>query len=408
MEDHEMTSGRVPTTTRWTALAAVSVFFVSVAEMVFMVSPFAAYFYGFFSPLLGMVQSSPQLVWLSAFWISHIAFPNAFLDAVTIAGGILGFIGLTLFIVHAAYLYTKKFRKKGIANRLLYAYVRHPQYTALMIGGLGLAISWPRFLNLVLFCVMVAAYYALARFEESRMEARFGDEYRAYAGSKAMFFPGAPGGWVVRHLFGRTPPSVGVALAMVLMSIVLLTLALGARVWSIRSLQVRPLEGHPATLVIDFSNEETPLDEGALASLPPSAHAGEGMRLLYVLDGKDRLEHLLLDSGILRAVLRQLDIPEAELYVVAARGRYPERARRSMTRPSEALGLRALRELDAVYVRSEAGEAWTALEFPVDAFPRHSSVPALCRIVPREADIEQDLEIDVSPGACPRPASCPG
>jgi len=373
-----MSDGSTPApATRWAALAVVGVFFVSVAEMVFMVSPFAAYFYGIFSPVLGAVQSSPGLVWLSAFWISHVAFPNVFLDAITIVGAILGVVGLLLFLVHAVYLYAKKFRKKGIANRLLYARVRHPQYTALILCGLGLAISWPRFLNLVLFCVMVGAYYALARFEESRMEARFGAGYRAYAESKAMFFPGSPGGWLVQRLFGWAPSPVRVGVAIVAMTIVSLTVAFGIRAWSIRSVPTTLLAGDPATLVIDFSGEETASMELPLTSLPSSNQSGEGIRVLYVLGEKYKLEHLLVDSGIPRTTIRDFDIPDSDLYVVVARARYVDGASRLMAEPAEALSVQALRKPEAIYAGSRAGGTWTELDVPVDTLPRHASLPVL-------------------------------
>lgn len=364
-------------TTRWAALAVVGVFFVSVAEMVFMVSPFAAYFYGVFSPVLGAVQGSPALVWLSAFWISHIAFPNVFLDAITIVGGILVAVGLLLFIVHAVYLYWKKFARKEIADWLLYARVRHPQYTALIICGLGLAISWPRFLNLVLFCVMVGAYYTLARFEESRMEARFGDAYREYAGSKAMFFPGSPGRKLVSRVFGWAPFSARVGLALTSLTVVLLAGAFAIRAWSVRSVPTSELDGYPATLVIDFSKEERPSVEETLASFPSSGHSGNGVRVLYLLDDRSRLEHLLLDSGIPRPMLADLDIPESELYVVAALATYVDGTGRSMSEAAEALSVRALRKLEAIYTGSGAGGDWTSLDVPADALPGHANLPVL-------------------------------
>jgi hypothetical protein len=67
--------------------------------------------------------------------------------------------------------------------------VRHPQYLGLALAGLGLAILWPRFLVLSLWCVMLVLYYVLAHDEERRMLGRFGAEYREYMDRTGMLLP---------------------------------------------------------------------------------------------------------------------------------------------------------------------------------------------------------------------------
>jgi hypothetical protein len=82
----------------------------------------------------------------------------------------------------------------------LYRWIRHPQYLALAVTGIGLAILWPRFLTAALWAVMVTLYYLLARDEERRMVARFGDQYRRYMETTGRFVPRSLG-----QLLGRIP-----------------------------------------------------------------------------------------------------------------------------------------------------------------------------------------------------------
>lgn len=70
-----------------------------------------------------------------------------------------------------------------------YARLRHPQYVAFVLILLGFLAQWPTLLTLLMFPVLVFMYGRLARSEESEMEARFGDEYRAYAARTPRFWP---------------------------------------------------------------------------------------------------------------------------------------------------------------------------------------------------------------------------
>ncbi|OGL08513.1 MAG: hypothetical protein A3I14_10100 [Candidatus Rokubacteria bacterium RIFCSPLOWO2_02_FULL_73_56] len=106
-------------------------------------------------------------------------------------------MGAVAFLACAVQVYAGKLLRTGPATRGLYAAIRHPQYLALGGAGLGLAILWPRFLTLVLLAVMLFLYYLLARDEERRMLARFGDDYRAYMERTGMFLP---------RLSGSRPP----------------------------------------------------------------------------------------------------------------------------------------------------------------------------------------------------------
>ena len=53
---------------------------------------------------------------------------------------------------------------------------------------------------------MLFLYAALARFEEQRMEERFGASYRAFAGTRGAFLPGSPVRRLFEATFGRMRP----------------------------------------------------------------------------------------------------------------------------------------------------------------------------------------------------------
>jgi protein-S-isoprenylcysteine O-methyltransferase Ste14 len=170
--------------------SVVLLYFVIALEILIMVSPFAAFFYAAFNPVLLLVAQHPATRWLAAFFLPHMVLPpGIFLKAVRVAGSILFVAGVLIFLVCAGQVYYKKFTRKGVAVGGLYAWIRHPQYLGLGMTGLGLSILWPRILVLPLWLAMVLLYYALARDEERRMLAQFGAQYRAYMDRTGTFLP---------------------------------------------------------------------------------------------------------------------------------------------------------------------------------------------------------------------------
>ncbi len=144
--------------------------FIIAFEVLIMISPFAGFFYSVFNPILLKLAASSSTRWLSAFYLPHMVLPqDLLLQFIRVMGSVLFIAGMVIFLVCAGQIYTAKFRKKGAVLGGLYAFIRHPQYLALGIAGLGLSILWPRFLTLVLWLLMTIVYYFLARDEERRM-----------------------------------------------------------------------------------------------------------------------------------------------------------------------------------------------------------------------------------------------
>lgn len=207
---------------------SVAVFYFLIAlEIIIMVSPFAAYFYAGYGPLLNWLYSFSATAWLTGFFMPHaVTTKSALLNFLNSFGHTLFSLGLIAFLFGAVQIYSAKFRRKGVVTGWLYRWIRHPQYLFLAIAGLGLMLFWPRFFILMLYISMLFVYSMLARHEEQRMLAQHGESYQAYMQRTAMFIPGEPGGKIFRALFGRIQ-SRGLALTLAYVSALALGVVVG-------------------------------------------------------------------------------------------------------------------------------------------------------------------------------------
>ena len=71
----------------------------------------------------------------------------------------------------------------------IYARMRHPQYSGIILAAAGFLIQWPTLLTLILFPFVVGMYHRLALREEKDVEEKFQDEYRDYRKYVPTFFP---------------------------------------------------------------------------------------------------------------------------------------------------------------------------------------------------------------------------
>jgi protein-S-isoprenylcysteine O-methyltransferase Ste14 len=70
-----------------------------------------------------------------------------------------------------------------------YAVIRHPQYIAFITIMFSFLLQWPTILTLLMFPVLVWMYVRLAKREEQKALAEFGDAYTRYAAQTPAFFP---------------------------------------------------------------------------------------------------------------------------------------------------------------------------------------------------------------------------
>ncbi len=71
----------------------------------------------------------------------------------------------------------------------IYGLVRHPQYLGIILAMVGLLVQWPTIITLLMFPILIATYYRLAKKEELVMERKFGEEYLNYKRKVPMFIP---------------------------------------------------------------------------------------------------------------------------------------------------------------------------------------------------------------------------
>lgn len=291
----------------WRRIAASSgiLFYLLVAvEVIVMVTPFTAYFYSLYAPVLTRLESNPWTSWLTAFFLPHISYSGDPL-IVTLAymGPVLFALGMIIFFVCAAQVYSAKLVKRGVVSGGLYSYVRHPQYLGLSIAGLGLLLFWPRFLILITFVTMLFLYYLLASNEEARMESSYGDSYRQYMEKIPMFLPGNPGERLFALIFGRGR-NKGLAIAALYL-IVLgggLGLAFGLRAYSGLKVPILVADEAVAVSLTPSSPSEmkqvlsSALGDARVAELLARYHKdGQHTHVAYILPQDYMMQHLLAD-----------------------------------------------------------------------------------------------------------------
>ncbi len=216
--------------------SSVTIFYLLIGlEIIIMISPFAAYFYAGYGPLLNALYAFPATAWLTGFFLPHaVVSKSDMLNFINGFGRTLFSLGIIAFLIGAFQIYTAKIRRKGVVTGILYRWIRHPQYLFLAIAGLGLLLFWPRFFILILYASMLFIYYLLARHEEQRMLVKHGESYGAYMDRTAMFLPGNPGGKIFRLLFGwSNSKGLALGLAYTFTLVLCIVVAFGLRSYTI-------------------------------------------------------------------------------------------------------------------------------------------------------------------------------
>ena len=299
--DPEAGAGR-----RIAARGAILLSFVVAFEIIIMISPFALFFYSVFNPILLTLNRWSATRWLTAFFLPHmIVPPDAALMTIRLLGSVLFVLGLAAFVICAIQVYASKALKSGPVRRGLYAVIRHPQYVALACAALGLAIMWPRFLTLVLLAVMLFLYYLLAKDEERRMLARYGDSYREYLKRTGMFLPRALEAlWRADERVER-PVTAAKGLAIVLALLgVFLGIGFALRAYTVRHL---PLQTEEDIDLIGITAEDAAAGaqllgsirrDPAVASRLHAASPAPGARILaYVIPIDYAMQGMIADTG---------------------------------------------------------------------------------------------------------------
>lgn len=276
--------------------AAWLFYVVIVFEILYMISPFALYFYSAYGPWLNLFHQSRYTAWLTGFFLPHFSQTTSpVLNWLPKLSDPLVYIGAGLFALGFLQIYGAKLLRRGAVTGGLYRFIRHPQYLALAIVGVGTLVHWPRFLVLVMFVTMLFLYYFLARSEEERCLRKFGENYKAYQDRTGMFLPGG-----LFKSFPRLLPESGgkrVAAALALYVVVMAaTLGLGywLRDYSLAHLSTLYREDmaviSPAVLTEDEMNQAVQVAMGGAEVREKLHNPGQTAKLLvYVVPVEWRL-----------------------------------------------------------------------------------------------------------------------
>lgn len=100
------------------------------------------------------------------------------------------FIGAGFVLISAAWkiLYDAQ-KRRELATKGPYSYVRHPQYVGFILVMFGFLLQWPTLLTLAMFPVLVFMYLKLAGAEERETLGAFGEAYREYMARVPAFIP---------------------------------------------------------------------------------------------------------------------------------------------------------------------------------------------------------------------------
>jgi protein-S-isoprenylcysteine O-methyltransferase Ste14 len=104
----------------------------------------------------------------------------------TIVGYALLLAGALLIVKGWVKIY---FAGGNLVDDGVYSLIRHPQYGGLFLVVLGELVDWPTIPSLALAPIIVWMYVRLARREESRLDGKFGADYRDYRQRVPMFVP---------------------------------------------------------------------------------------------------------------------------------------------------------------------------------------------------------------------------
>lgn len=170
--------------------AAWIAYIVFIFEMIYMSTPFAVFFYSVYEMPLEYLNRSSSTSWLVQNVFPHFTQTDSILISTLmyISWPLMG-IGFLLFVIGFGQIYWAKLRKRGAIAGGLYRFIRHPQYAALSIFGLGMALFWSRMIVILAYVSILFVYYFLAKAEERECLRKYGESYSAYLEKTGRFLP---------------------------------------------------------------------------------------------------------------------------------------------------------------------------------------------------------------------------
>lgn len=119
--------------------------------------------------------------------INYVGYTGLYLN--------IGFavVGMIMIIIGWYQIYHGYWKRVDGSARIIdkgiYRYIRHPQYTGLLLIAIGMILGWATLTNLLLLPVLCLMYNNLAKKEEDMMKVEFGDAYVSYMQKTKRFIP---------------------------------------------------------------------------------------------------------------------------------------------------------------------------------------------------------------------------
>lgn len=98
-------------------------------------------------------------------------------------------IFLGLYLLHNGWKGIYASKGKQLVKKGIYAKIRHPQYIGLFLVTIGFLIQWPSITTVLMWPILMFAYYRLSLREEGDMIKKFGKEYLQYKNRVPAFIP---------------------------------------------------------------------------------------------------------------------------------------------------------------------------------------------------------------------------
>ena len=100
-----------------------------------------------------------------------------------------GIIFLGGYMVYKGWILIHDAKGEKLVTGSIYSHIRHPQYSGLFLITIGFLIQWPSLTTLVMWPVLMFAYYRLAMREEKELTEQFGKDFIQYKNRVPAFIP---------------------------------------------------------------------------------------------------------------------------------------------------------------------------------------------------------------------------
>ncbi len=100
-----------------------------------------------------------------------------------------GIILFGFYLLYKGWILIYNAGEKELVTGGVYSYIRHPQYLGLFFITGGLLIQWPTLITVIMWPILMYAYYRLSMSEEKLLEEKFGEQFFKYKRSVPAFIP---------------------------------------------------------------------------------------------------------------------------------------------------------------------------------------------------------------------------